>query len=72
MEDFGGAVDDALARLGPTRRALAAAPAEAAALESARGSDLLICVSEATTRPAVTDLGLAVLPLPLANCPRHR
>ncbi|WP_018565889.1 LysR family transcriptional regulator [Streptomyces sp. PsTaAH-124] len=59
------AVDDALARLGLTRRVVAAAPTEAAALEFVRGSDLLICVPEATTRPAVTDHGLAVLPLPL-------
>nr|WP_168720863.1 LysR family transcriptional regulator [Streptomyces sp. SAT1]ANO42728.1 LysR family transcriptional regulator [Streptomyces sp. SAT1] len=59
------AVDDALARLGLTRRVVAAAPTEAAALEFARGSDLLICVPEATTRSAATDLGLTVLPLPL-------
>ncbi|MFI9329326.1 LysR family transcriptional regulator [Kitasatospora sp. NPDC052868] len=59
------ALDDALARLGLTRRVVATAPTEAAALEFARDSDLLVGVPEATTRRAVTDLGLAVLPLPL-------
>lgn len=44
---------------------VATAPTEAAALEFARGSDLLISVPEATTRSAAADLGLAVLPLPL-------
>ncbi|MEU6407065.1 LysR family transcriptional regulator [Streptomyces sp. NPDC046985] len=59
------AVDDALAPLGLTRRVVATAPTEAAALEFARGSDLLLTLPEATTRSAVTELGLAVLPLPL-------
>ncbi|MFG3053595.1 LysR family transcriptional regulator [Kitasatospora sp. NPDC048239] len=59
------ALDDALARLGLTRRVVATAPTEAAALEFARESDLLVTVPEATTRRAVADLGLAVLPLPL-------
>jgi DNA-binding transcriptional LysR family regulator len=59
------ALDDALARLGLTRRVVASAPTEAAALEFSRGSDLLISVPEATTRSAVADLGLVVLPLPL-------
>lgn len=45
---------------------VATAPTEAAALEFARDSDLLISVPEATTRTAVADLGLTVLPLPLA------
>ncbi|GHB08697.1 LysR family transcriptional regulator [Streptomyces termitum] len=58
-------VDEALAPLGLTRRVVAAAPTEAAALEFARGSDLLICVPEATTHTAVSDLGLTTLPLPL-------
>ncbi|MFD7868676.1 LysR family transcriptional regulator [Streptomyces sp. NPDC059783] len=59
------AVDEALAHLGLTRRVVASAPTEAAALEFARGRDLLVCIPEATTRPAVTDLGLVALPLPL-------
>lgn len=59
------AVDDVLTELGPIRRVVAAAPTEAAAPEFARGSDLLVCVPEATTRSAVTALGLAVHPLPL-------
>ncbi|MEU8512847.1 LysR family transcriptional regulator [Kitasatospora sp. NPDC048722] len=63
--NLGNALDEALARLGLTRRVVATAPTEAAALEFARGSDLVICVPEATTRSAVDDLGLAVLPLPL-------
>ncbi|MEV0537396.1 LysR family transcriptional regulator [Kitasatospora sp. NPDC050463] len=63
--NFGNALDDALARLGLTRQVVATAPTEAAALEFARDSDLLVSVPEATTRRAVTDLGLAVLPLPL-------
>ncbi|MFB7741120.1 LysR family transcriptional regulator [Streptomyces sp. NPDC056132] len=63
--NLSNALDDALARLGLTRRVVATAPTEAAALEFARGSDLLVSVPEATTRSAVADLGLAVLPLPL-------
>ncbi|MER8185853.1 LysR family transcriptional regulator [Kitasatospora sp. NPDC094015] len=59
------ALDDALARLGLARQVVATAPTEAAALEFARDSDLLVTVPEATTHRAVTDLGLAVLPLPL-------
>ncbi|MFJ3633869.1 LysR family transcriptional regulator [Streptomyces sp. NPDC090112] len=62
---LGNAVDDALAGLGLTRRVVASVPTEAAALEFVRGSDLLVGVPEATTRSAVADLGLAVLPLPL-------
>ncbi|MEV7436604.1 LysR family transcriptional regulator [Streptomyces griseoviridis] len=58
-------VDDALAQLGLTRRVVATAPTEAAAFEFARGSDLLATAPEATTRSAVADLGLVVLPLPL-------
>ncbi|MFG2266725.1 LysR family transcriptional regulator [Streptomyces sp. NPDC048720] len=63
--NLGNALDDALERLGLTRRVVATAPTEAAALEFARGCDLLISVPEATTRSTVADLGLAVLPLPL-------
>ncbi|MFF9428675.1 LysR family transcriptional regulator [Streptomyces sp. NPDC014746] len=59
------AVDEALSRLGLTRRVVVAAPTEAAALEFARGTDLVVSVPEVTTRTAVADLGLAVLPLPL-------
>ncbi|MFE3578426.1 LysR family transcriptional regulator [Streptomyces vinaceus] len=63
--NLGNALDDVLAPLGLTRRVVATAPTEAAALEFARGSDLLVSVPEATTRAAVADLGLVVLPLPL-------
>lgn len=63
--NLGNALDDALARRGLTRRVVASAPTEAAALEFVRGSDLLTCVPEATTRTAVADLGLVALPLPL-------
>ncbi|MET7456798.1 LysR family transcriptional regulator [Streptomyces sp. NPDC005574] len=63
--NLSNALDDALARVGLTRRVVAAAPTEAAALAFARDSDLVISVPEATTRSAVTDLGLVVLPLPL-------
>ncbi|MFV8184579.1 MULTISPECIES: LysR family transcriptional regulator [unclassified Streptomyces] len=58
-------VDAALARLGLTRRVVATAPTEPAALEFARGSDLLVSVPQATTHSLVADLGLVVLPLPL-------
>ncbi|MFJ7592332.1 LysR family transcriptional regulator [Streptomyces sp. NPDC097617] len=58
-------LDDALARLGLTRRVVATVPTEAAAPAFARDCDLVISVPEATTRTAVTDLGLVVLPLPL-------
>ncbi|QNS08359.1 LysR family transcriptional regulator [Streptomyces xanthii] len=63
--NLSNALDDALAQLGLSRRVVASAPTEAAALEFARTSDLLLCVPDATTRSAVTDLGLAVLPFPL-------
>ncbi|MGW4635619.1 LysR family transcriptional regulator [Nocardia sp. NPDC004415] len=59
------AVDDALARLGLTRGVVASAPTEAAALEFARRSDLLITVPESVTRATATALGLVVLPLPV-------
>ncbi|APE25204.1 MULTISPECIES: LysR family transcriptional regulator [Streptomyces] len=59
------ALDEALAGLGLSRRVVASAPTEAAAFAFARDSDLVLSVPEATTRSAVTDLGLAVLPLPL-------
>ncbi|MEV7561847.1 LysR family transcriptional regulator [Streptomyces sp. NPDC089795] len=63
--NFGNALDDALARLGLTRRVVATAPTEAAAFAFARDSDLVISVPEAITRSTVADLGLVVLPLPL-------
>ncbi|MER5383125.1 LysR family transcriptional regulator [Streptomyces sp. NPDC002688] len=59
------ALDDALTHLGLTRHVVATAPTEAAAFEFARSSDLLVTAPEATTRSAVADLGLVVLPLPL-------
>ncbi|MGW5774010.1 LysR family transcriptional regulator [Streptomyces longwoodensis] len=62
--NVGNALDDALARLGLTRRVVATVPTQAAALEFVRGSDLLISVPEATARSAAA-AGLAVLPLPL-------
>ncbi|MER6398156.1 LysR family transcriptional regulator [Kitasatospora sp. NPDC001603] len=63
--NLANALDDALARLGLSRRVVASAPTEAAALEFARGSDVLVSVPEATTRTAVTELGLVALALPL-------
>src|SRR5262249_49197009 len=59
------ALDDALQRLGLTRRVVATAPTEAAALEFVKGSDLLVTAPESTTRSVAADLGLALLPLPL-------
>ncbi|MFD3555537.1 LysR family transcriptional regulator [Streptomyces goshikiensis] len=63
--NLGNALDDALAPLGLSRRVVATAPTEAAALAFARDSDLVVSVPEATTRSAVADLGLVALPLPL-------
>ncbi|MFF7446715.1 MULTISPECIES: LysR substrate-binding domain-containing protein [unclassified Streptomyces] len=63
--NLGNALDDALAQLGLTRRVVATAPTEAAALEFARASDLLVSVPEVTTRSSIADLGLVALPLPL-------
>ncbi|PWK66855.1 DNA-binding transcriptional LysR family regulator [Streptomyces sp. CG 926] len=63
--NLGNALDDALARLGLTRRVVATAPTEAAAFAFARDSDLVITVPEAITRATIADLGLVVLPLPL-------
>lgn len=63
--NLGNALDDALAQLSLSRRVVASAPTEGAALAFARDSDLVISVPEATTRSAVADLGLVVLPLPL-------
>lgn len=67
--NLGNAIDDALAPLGLTRRVVATAPTEAAALEFARGSDLLITVPEATTRSAVAGLVLLPVPLELPSAP---
>ncbi|MEU6965715.1 LysR family transcriptional regulator [Streptomyces chrestomyceticus] len=61
---LGNALDDALARLGLTRRVVATAPTESTALEFVRGSDLLVTAPESTTRATATALGLALLPLP--------
>jgi DNA-binding transcriptional LysR family regulator len=58
-------LDDALARLGLTRHVVASAPTEAAALAFVRASDLLVTVPESTLGPALADLGLTVLSLPL-------
>ncbi|MGW1268728.1 LysR family transcriptional regulator [Streptomyces sp. NPDC002491] len=62
---LGNALDDALARLGLSRRVVASAPTEAAAFAFVRGSDLLVTAPESTTRSAAADLGLTQLPLPL-------
>ncbi len=61
---LGNTLDDALARLGLTRRVVASAPTEKTAFEFVRGSDLLVTAPEATTRATAEDLGLALLPLP--------
>ncbi|MFI7407258.1 LysR family transcriptional regulator [Streptomyces sp. NPDC049627] len=61
---LGNALDDALARLGLTRRVVASAPTEGAAFEFVRGSDLLVTAPESTARSAATVLGLTLLPLP--------
>ncbi|MEW2584973.1 LysR family transcriptional regulator [Streptomyces virginiae] len=58
-------LDDALARVGLSRRVVATAPTEAAAFAFARDSDLVISVPEATTRSLAAGLGLVALPLPL-------
>ncbi|MFC9815498.1 LysR family transcriptional regulator [Streptomyces virginiae] len=63
--NLANALDDALARVGLSRRVVATAPTEAAAFAFARDSDLVISVPEATTRSLAAGLGLAVLPLPL-------
>ncbi|MFH8590391.1 LysR family transcriptional regulator [Streptomyces rimosus] len=61
---LGNALDDALARLGLTRRVVATAPTEGTAFEFVRDSDLLVTAPELTTRATATALGLALLPLP--------
>ncbi len=61
---LGNALDDALARLGLTRRVVATAPTEGTAFEFVRDSDLLVTAPESTTRATATDLGLTLLPLP--------
>ncbi|GGQ06793.1 MULTISPECIES: LysR family transcriptional regulator [Streptomyces] len=63
--NLANALDDALARVGLSRRVVATAPTEAAAFAFARDSDLVISVPEATTRSLAAGLGLVVLPLPL-------
>ncbi|MFB8003499.1 LysR family transcriptional regulator [Nocardia sp. NPDC056000] len=57
-------LDEELARLDLTRRVVATAPTERAALEFVRGSDLLVTAPESTARAAAEDLRLALLPLP--------
>ncbi|MFD8740083.1 LysR family transcriptional regulator [Streptomyces sp. NPDC059618] len=61
---FDNALDEALARLGLTRRVVATAPTERAGFEFVRASDLLVTAPESTTLSAAADLGLALLPLP--------
>lgn len=58
---LGNALDEALARLGLTRRVVAAVPTEAAAFAFARGTDLVVTVPGSTARSA----DLVLLPLPL-------
>lgn len=62
---LGNVLDDELTRLGLTRRVVASAPTEAAALAFVRDSDLLVTAPESTTRSLATQLELALLPLPL-------
>ncbi|WP_201439398.1 LysR substrate-binding domain-containing protein [Saccharothrix sp. 6-C] len=62
---LGNALDEALARLGLTRRVVAAAPTEAAAFAFVRGTDLVVTVPESTARSAAADLELLPLPLEL-------
>ncbi|MFJ6671443.1 LysR family transcriptional regulator [Actinosynnema sp. NPDC091369] len=59
------ALDDALARLGLTRRVVASAPTETAAFAFVRRTDLVVTVPELTARPAAADLDLVLLPLPV-------
>lgn len=61
---LGNALDDALERLGLTRRVVATVPTDGAAYEFVRGSDLVVTAPESTTRSAATALGLTLLPLP--------
>jgi DNA-binding transcriptional LysR family regulator len=58
-------VDDALAQHRLTRRVVASAPSEAAALEFVRRSGLVVTAPASTTGAAAADLGLVLLPLPL-------
>jgi DNA-binding transcriptional LysR family regulator len=58
-------LDDAFARLDLTRRVVASVPTERAAFEFVRYCDLVVTAPEATARPAASDLGLILLPLPL-------
>ncbi|MFF3272257.1 LysR family transcriptional regulator [Streptomyces chrestomyceticus] len=61
---LGNALDDALARLGLTRRVVATAPTEGTAFEFVRGSDLLVTAPETTARATAKALGLTLIPLP--------
>ncbi|MFE8937965.1 MULTISPECIES: LysR family transcriptional regulator [unclassified Streptomyces] len=63
--NLGNALDDALARLGLTRRVVATVPTEATAFEFVRGSDLLVTAPASTSRATAGALGLTLLPLPL-------
>ncbi|GEM31832.1 LysR family transcriptional regulator [Nocardia neocaledoniensis NBRC 108232] len=58
-------LDDELARLDLTRRVVATAPTERAAFEFVRDTDLVVTTPESTARPALAELGLVALPLPL-------
>lgn len=57
-------LDEELARLDLTRRVVATAPTERAALEFVRSSDLVVTAPESTARSVAADLALALLPLP--------
>jgi len=59
-----GAVDDALAERGLSRRVLAAVPTTAAALDLVAQTDLLTVVAERVCRAACARLGLAARPIP--------
>jgi DNA-binding transcriptional LysR family regulator len=58
-------VDDALVQHGVQRQVVAAVPTAAAALQLVRHSDLLAVVAEGISGPALNDLGLVALPLPI-------
>ncbi|WP_331769319.1 LysR family transcriptional regulator (plasmid) [Embleya sp. NBC_00888] len=58
-------IDDALEALGMSRRVVVAAPTNATALQFVRRHDLVAAVPRIVSRPALADLGLRSLPLPL-------